>query len=115
MQPDDIKDLIYDTLEQRFEAFAATQHELREDFQEKLLLAVENKIGATVNGKIDKVQTTLNSQNIVLDQLDKRIQPFEYGRSWFTTFKEGIVWIAGVLTPLGVIWFVASKLIATFK
>lgn len=108
MHPDEIKDLIYDTLEQRFEAFAASQGDLHKEYHDQMMEGVKEQIKTTVNGKIDMT-------NRMLSELDKRIQPFEYTRSWFVTFRDGVVWIAGVLTPIGVIWFVISRALASFK
>lgn len=108
MDTDSIKTIVIDTLEARFEAYAQSQIQLHNEYHKKLLAAVESQIKTTVNGKIDKIQTTL-------DKLDSRIQPFEYTRGWFISFKDGIVWIAGFITPIAIIGGVLVWIYKIFK
>lgn len=109
MQRTEITDLVLDTLERRFESYAQSQIKLHTEYHEKLLSAVDQKLDSTidksigkyVNGKIDKIQKTL----------DERLKPFESTRNWFVQFKDGATWVAGFITPLvivggAILWFI---------
>lgn len=105
MEKGEILDLVMDTLETRFESYAQTQIKMHTEYHEKLLSAVETQIKTTVNGKIDKIQKTL----------DERLRPFEDTRNWFVSFKSGATWLAGFITPLAIIGGVLMWVIKEIK
>lgn len=109
MNERNIINIVDDRLEKRFESYAQAQIKLHKDYHEKLLNSVDEKldfnieksIGKYVNGKIDKLQKTV----------DERLQPYDDTRKWFTSFKQGSAWLAGFVTPWAIIgsaiiWFV---------
>lgn len=104
MNHDKIVDLIDDRISQRFESWVQTQQKLHQDFHEKMITAVEQKMDAKFNGKVDNIKKQLDSQDIVLKSLDERIKPFEDGISWFTRAKNGAGWIAGFSASIALIW-----------
>lgn len=111
MDLSDVKDLVNDSLEKRFEGYAQTQIKLHEDYHEKLLLAVESQIKTTVNGKIDNLTKVGN-------ELDKKMiimQTTIDDMAWLAEFTKG----AGLLRkPLGwLVMFVlgAVALLGGFK
>lgn len=118
MNKPDIIDIVDDRLEKRFESYAQSQIKLHQEYHDKILVAIDEKIGQSiskyVNGKIDKLNEKTDKQDIILERLDKSIQPFEYTRSWFVSFKDGVSWVAGFITPFGVIagaiWFIFKQL-----
>lgn len=104
-------DLIDDRMSKRFESLAKTMIELHEDHNKQMLEMVSKQIKETVNGKIDRLNDKTDKQDEILKRLDERLQPFEYTRSWFMAFKDGVSWVAGFITPVvivggAVLWFV---------
>lgn len=67
MEREEIKNLVSDTLEKRFESYAQTQIKLHKEYHEEMLSAVEVQIKSTVNGKIDKIQKTLDDMQWLAD------------------------------------------------
>lgn len=103
MNKDEVIDVVDDRISERFESLAQTLNKLHEDYHNKTVKAVEEQVKTTVNGKIDKIQKTLENQDIILKSLDERIKPFEEGVSWFSKSKTAVTWLAGFITPLVII------------
>lgn len=82
MQEEDIKSLVVDVLEARFESYAQSQIKLHSEYHEKLLNAVDEKLDSTidksigkyVNGKIDKIQRQMDSQDVVLVEVKSLLE-----------------------------------------
>jgi len=81
-----------DWLEKRFESFVRTQNDMHKDLHDKLLLAVETQIKATVNGKIDRLTEKV-------DTLTEQIKPVTETKKWFSNTGEFAKNVAGFLTP----------------
>lgn len=96
MEKPEIIDIIDDRLELRFESYAQSQILLHNEYHEKMRQTVENQIQVTVNGKIDKIQKSI-------DNLTEQITPVTDTRKWFSDLKSGAGWVAGFLTPLAII------------
>ncbi len=94
-----IKDKQYDLISQSrdsmISSFNVLFHEHKED--------VKKTIQTTVNGKIDDIKKHLERQDLILKELSDKIQPYEDAKTWFNQFKSGVVWVAGVVTPLSII------------
>ena len=96
--------LIDDRISQRFESWVQTQQKLHQDFHDKMITAVEQKMDAKFNGKVDNIKKQLDNQDTILKSLDNRIKPFEDGVSWFTRARNGTGWVAGFLGAIALIW-----------
>jgi len=82
-----------------------------------LTQAVEQQIKITVNGKIDGLQAdaieiknhlakqdkTLEEHGDMIRSIDERVKPFEETVGTFSNIKKGIVWLAGLIIPMGVV------------
>ncbi len=91
------------------------------ELKEELLFAVEQQIKVTVNGKIDgikkdvaDIKSHLEDQDKVLGNLGAKIEPFDEAKTFFANFKAGVMWFAGLLVPLGIIWGVIMGLYKLF-
>lgn len=115
MKRDEITSIVDDRMSQRFESLAQTLNALHQDYHVKMLDAVEKQIKIVVNGKIDKIQTSLEKQDTILASLDSRIKPFEDTKHWFQDAKKGAGWIAGFLTSItliiGALMYIVKKII----
>lgn len=103
MRKEDVIDIVDDRISQRFESYAQAQIKIHEEYHSKIIQAVETQIKLTVNGKIDKIDKKMDAQDIILKSLDGRIKPFEATKTFFTNFKNGLVWLAGFITPIAII------------
>lgn len=84
--------------------------ELKSILIRELKETVSTEIQRTVNGKIDSlkkdaehIKNHLAEQDKILISLDERIKPFEETVGWFSKFKAGVVWLAGLILPMGVV------------
>lgn len=108
MQRSDILDLIDDRMNARVESLAQTMIKLHEDHNQQMLKMVSEQINTTVNGKIDKIQR-------LLEELDKRIIPFEENKKWWQKSKDGSAWLAGFVTSISLIATALFWLIKQFN
>ena len=100
MNPKDTTSLIDDRISNRFESWVQTQQKLHDEYHLKIVQAVEQQIKVTVNGKIDRIDKKMDAQDVILKSLDERIRPFEAGVGWVARTKEGLIWLAGFVTPM---------------
>lgn len=82
MEYSKLVDTIDDRLEKRFESYAQSQIKLHTEYHQKLLSAVDEKLDSTidksigkyVNGKIDKIQKQMDSQDVVLVEVKSLVE-----------------------------------------
>lgn len=103
MNQKEVVDIIDDRISQRFESFAQTMNALHKDSHDKIIIAVENKMDAKFNGKVDGIKKDMDEIRMYLKSLDERVKPFEDGVSWFTKTKNGVGWLAGFITPIAIV------------
>ena len=107
----DIIEKIDDRLEKRFESYAQVQQQLHQDFHDKLLLAVENKIDTKVNGKIDalkkdvgEIKTQMNAQDVQLVEIQANnveVKGILEERKFVAQLWTFIKFLGGVVVSIG--------------
>lgn len=90
---------------------------LADGIAEGLATAVPEAIRINVNGKIDKMQSGLNTHNEKHENDMIRIMPvieaYEEGQRDLETAKKGgriVLWIATIITAIGGAWLVLKQL-----
>lgn len=74
MKDEEVIDIVDDRLEKRFESYAQAQIKIHEEYHTKLLQAVKEEIKVTVNGKIDKIQKQMDTQDTTLNELKQLLE-----------------------------------------
>lgn len=110
MQKVDIIDVIDDRLEARFESYAQSQIKIHQEYHDKLLAAVESQIKTTVNGKIDKIQISINEVKEDVKILREESTPAIKTTSFAKTFAKVVLYLCGAVISIGGATMVISKL-----
>lgn len=66
-------------------------------FKEEILEAVRDQVQITVNGKIDKIREHLNSQDLKLDVMDKKLTPLVEIKNTTTNLGKAVIWLGGAI------------------
>jgi hypothetical protein len=110
MNKPEIIDVIDDRLSRRFEAYAQAQIKVHKDYHDKMVEAVESQIKVTVNGKIDKIQVSINEVKEDVKILREESTPAIKTTSFAKSFAKVVLYLCGAVVSIGGAIMVISKL-----